>query len=153
MKIGQFYPTFTRVVDTVQKDLIERGLADVLWRNGARCTPMKDTLPGIFYSYTETVRGPTKAENQYIEHWCYSEVRDTGTGKSLTPVVWSAGWREWMFNFQPAICDCVAYHVRVVKERCDEIWPTEAEAERLAEHLSQKKRGEKGARTNATRAA
>ncbi len=95
--------------------------------NGAAVYPTIDTLPGVFYTYTEVVHGKTKAENQYIEHWCYSEWRGQEEPE-LVPIVCSVGWHSWMFNMSPAICDPVAYHVNLVKARCDQL-----QAERMEE--------------------
>ena len=114
------YPRFVRVVDEVQQKLIESGQAKPIWRNGAKITPMIDTLPhGLFYTYTEHLRVAVVLNGQkvtHVEHWAYVESID----KVPTVIVHSAGWREWMFNFRPRICDCVAYHVNLVRKACDD---------------------------------
>lgn len=92
--------------------------------NGAAIYPTIETLPGFFYSYTEEIEGMTGTD-QFIEHWCYLEHRQIsplpGARKELTPIILSIGWKPWMFNMEPAICDPVAYHVALVKARFERL--------------------------------
>ncbi len=81
--------------------------------NGAAVYPTIETLPGLIYVYEEHVPGNTVAEDTFREHWCYCEHR----GKRLTEIVSSEGWKDWMHNFQPRVCEPVAYHVALVKAR------------------------------------
>lgn len=121
------YPTIIRIPCPFYQKLRDAGvIRERRDKTGAVIAPLVDHLPGWFHCYAE-FKDPNNKLQPTTYEWAYTEVRN----KETVLVVTSAGWKEWMFNFNPSVSDCVAYHVRLIIDRCNQL-----QAQRLEQAIA-----------------